>query len=156
MRSPKLKSAVYRSTKRYGHEVGFSCAFRQWKADSHCNLLHGYALAFTFTFEATELDHRNWVVDFGGLKALKNMLEKTFDHKTVVAEDDPYLFELQNLDRLGVLDLVVLPATGCEKFAALAYELAMEVLKRDGFYPRCRVVKVEVAEHGANSAIYIP
>ena len=156
LRSQKSKSDVFRSTKRYGHEVGFSCAFRQWKADSHCNLLHGYALAFTFTFEATELDHRNWVVDFGGLKALKNMLEKTFDHKTVVAEDDPYLFEFQNLDRLGVLELVTLPKTGCEQFAALGYELAMEVLKRDGFYPRCRVVKVEVAEHGANSAIYIP
>jgi 6-pyruvoyltetrahydropterin/6-carboxytetrahydropterin synthase len=147
---------VFRSTKRYGHEVGFSCAFRQWKADSHCNLLHGYALAFKFTFEATELDHRNWVVDFGGLKALKNHLETFFDHKTVVAEDDPYLSELQNLHRLGVLDLVVLPATGCEAFAAHAYVLAMDILKRDGFYPRCRVVEVEVAEHGANSGIFIP
>ena len=58
--------AVFRSTKTYGHEMGFSCAFRQHRADSHCRLVHGYALAFHFEFEATELDVRNWVVDFGG------------------------------------------------------------------------------------------
>ena len=36
-------------------------------------LLHGYSLAFTFKFGCTELDHKNWAVDFGGLKAFKEM-----------------------------------------------------------------------------------
>ena len=74
---------MYQSGKTYGHEVGFSCAFRQHKAQSHCKFLHGYALSFKFIFEADELDARNWVVDFGSLKSLKGWLENTFDHKTI-------------------------------------------------------------------------
>ena len=147
---------MFRSTKKYGHEIGFSCAFRQWKADSHCRFVHGYALSFKFTFEATELDYRNWVVDFGGLKGLKNKLETYFDHKTVIAEDDPELELFQQMDEAGVMDLVIAPAIGVEKFAEMAYNLATATLIEMNQVPRCRVVEVEVAEHGANSAIYIP
>lgn len=147
---------MFRSTKTYGHEVGLSCAFRQWKATSHCNFLHGYALSFKFTFEATELDERNWVVDFGGLKKLKKKLEDLFDHKTVIAQDDPHLMAFLALDQAKVIDLSVVPAVGVEKFAEMAYILAKETLEEEGFAPRCSVVEVEVAEHGANSAIYRP
>ncbi len=42
---------IYRSTKMYDHNEGLSCCFRQWRAtDSHCRLIHGYALAFKFVF----------------------------------------------------------------------------------------------------------
>lgn len=145
---------MFRSTKTYGHEVGFSCAFRQWKATSHCNFVHGYALAFKFTFEATELDERNWVVDFGGLKKLKAQLEEYFDHKTVIAQDDPELELFKKLDEAKVIDLVIAPAVGVEKFAEMAFILATRVLEEEGYAPRCRVIEVEVAEHGANSAIF--
>ena len=47
-------------------------AFRQWRADSHCKFLHGYSFEFEFEFGAHELDERNWVVDFGGLKELES------------------------------------------------------------------------------------
>jgi len=148
---------MFRSTKQYGHEVGLTTAFRQWKATkSHCQFIHGYALAIKFTFEAEELDQRNWVVDFGGLKSLKKKLENTFDHKTVVASDDPYLSIFENLHGLGIIDLTILPDVGCEKFAEFAYRLAADTLEEEGFSPRCKVVEVEVAEHGANSAIYRP
>ncbi len=148
---------MFRSTKRYGHEVGLTCAFRQWRATkSHCQFLHGYALAIKFTFEATALDEKNWVVDFGGLKSLKKKLENTFDHKTVVAADDPHLEAFENLHQLGVIDLTILPDVGCEKFAEFAYNLAFDTLKEEGYFPRCKVTEVEVAEHGANSAIYRP
>ena len=47
----------YLSTKHYGHNIGLSAVFRQPNADhSHCHLLHGYSLAFTFTFGCDELD----------------------------------------------------------------------------------------------------
>lgn len=147
---------TYLSTKTYGHEIGLSCVFRQWKANSHCNQLHGYALAFRFVFEATELDYRNWVVDFGGLKGLKMSLQHHFDHKTVVAQDDPKRAELEALHQLGIADVVIVPAVGCEKFAELASELATEELKALGIAERVRVVEVECSEHGANSAIYRP
>ncbi len=145
---------AYRSTKTYGHECGFSCAFRQWRADSHCRLVHGYALSFKFTFEADELDARNWVVDFGSLKGLKGMLESTFDHTTLVAKDDPEIDWFREAKGRGILDLVEVDKAGCEAFAELAYEAAQQWLKWNGYAPRCRVVSVEVSEHGANSAIY--
>jgi len=145
---------VFQSTKTYGHNMGFSCAFRQWRADSHCRLLHGYALGFKFIFEATELDLRNWVVDFGGLKSLKQILADTFDHTTIIAEDDPYLELFRRMESKGICRLVVLPAAGCEMFAKFVYEVAEIWLRDAGFAPRCKLVSVEVSEHGANSAIY--
>ena len=147
---------TYRSTKHYGHEQGFSCAFRQWRAQSHCRLVHGYALAFTFVFEAEELDYRNWVVDFGGLKELKEMLRASFDHTTIVAEDDPDLEWFRTAEKRGMLNLVVLPAAGCEKFAEMVGQVTMQLLIDLGYGNRVRLVSCEVREHGANSAIYKP
>ena len=72
----------YYSTKTYGHNIGLSAVFRQPHADhSHCKYLHGYSLAFKFTFGCSDLDNKNWAVDFGGLKPLKQWLEDSFDHK---------------------------------------------------------------------------
>ena len=114
------------STKHYGHNIGLSAVFRQPNADhSHCHLLHGYSLAFTFTFGCDELDNKNWAVDFGGLKPLKAWLEDMFDHKLCVDKDD----------------------------AQHAFEFADKLI-REKTNNRCYCVKVECAEHGANSAIY--
>ena len=145
---------TYRSTKTFGHNLGLSACFRQHRAHSHCNLLHGYALAIRLEFEAVELDCRGWVVDFGSMKSLKAMLEGTFDHKLLVAEDDPMKDELCALQGLGLADVVVVPSTGCESFAYLIYECVKVWLKDNGYSPRCSIVSVEVSEHGANSAIY--
>lgn len=144
----------YRSTKTFGHNIGLSAAFRQHRAESHCRLLHGYALEIRVEFEADELDVRNWVVDFGGLKEFRGRLEDTFDHKLLVAEDDPMKDELCQLAGLGLADVVVVEATGCEAFAKLIFDYAQLWLKDFGYGDRCRVHSVEVREHGANSAIY--
>jgi 6-pyruvoyltetrahydropterin/6-carboxytetrahydropterin synthase len=148
---------AYTSTKTYGHETGLSCCFRQWRAThSHCQNLHGYALSIHLKFEATALDDRNWVVDFGGLKDLKRWLQDTFDHTTVTAHDDPHLDWFHRGHEIGILKLVILPDVGCERFAALVWAKATEWLETNGLSPRCRVTEVEVREHGANSAIYRP
>ena len=74
---------AYYSTKKYDHNEGLSCAFRQWKAShSHCRWVHGYSIAVSFKFGAKELDDRNWVQDFGGLNPIKAWLKKNFDHTT--------------------------------------------------------------------------
>lgn len=145
---------MYVSTKTYGHDVGLSACFRQWRADSHCRFLHGYALAIRLEFEADELDVRNWVVDFGSLKGFKTLLENTFDHRLLVAEDDPYIGVMQSLDGAGLAQVVVVPATGCEAFAKLIFECGEVWLRDNGYAPRVRMRSVEVREHGANSAIY--
>ena len=118
------------STKRYGHNIGLSAVFRQPHADhSHCRFLHGYSLAFKFTFGASELDHRNWVQDFGGLKPLKQWLEDTFDHKVVLDINDPNLSHLESLQMHGLAELTKLDGVGAEKFAEHAFNFADNLVK---------------------------
>jgi len=145
---------MYSSTKTYVHSVGLACAFRQWRADSHCRFLHGYALSIKFTFCAAELDVRNWVVDFGSLKSMKGWLEDLLDHKTLVASDDPELEMFRELDKRGVICLREVPATGCEALAYHIYQFAETWLKDNGYSPRCTLKSVEVREHDGNSAVY--
>jgi 6-pyruvoyltetrahydropterin/6-carboxytetrahydropterin synthase len=144
----------YFSTKRYGHNIGLSAVFRQPNADhSHCSLLHGYSLAFKFTFACDELDNKNWAVDFGGLKPLKKWLEDSFDHKVVLTSTDPHMETFKDLEAKGLAELTIMDGVGAEKFAEHAWRYANELVKEmsDG---RCWCVEAECAEHGANSAIY--
>lgn len=145
---------TYQSTKTYGHDKGFSCAFRQWRAESHCNRLHGYSLAFKFRFEAKDLDEKNWVVDFGSLKELENELRELFDHKVVVEVNDPCRDEFIRMEKLGILEIATFESVGCEAFAKRAYDLARELIYRlHG--ERVIVAEVECSEHCGNSASYI-
>lgn len=152
---------AFQSTKTYGHEEGLSCAFRQWRANhSHCQFLHGYALSFKFVFEADQLDSRGWVMDFGGLKELKQQLKDTFDHKIAVADDDPDKKLLLALQDAGVAEVLIFDhGVGVEKFAKEAWHLAdiflREHYQREILDRNLRVVSCECAEHGANSALYI-
>ena len=146
----------YYSTKHYGHNIGLSAVFRQPNAGhSHCKFLHGYSLAFTFTFGCSELDERNWAVDFGGLKPLKAWLEETFDHKVVLDANDPYLDDFKLLEDKGLAQITIVDGVGAEKFAEHAFNFADKLI-REQTNNRCYVVKVECAEHGANSAIFQP
>lgn len=171
--------AAYISTKTYGNDRGLSCCFRQWRSThSHCSLLHGYSIGIKLVFESQTLDDRNWVMDFGGLKAFKEWAEWMFDHTLIMAEDDPHLQKFIDLasmglqDQGGVCDLRVVPAVGCEKFAELCYFVMCEII--DAYkqgnewtgpngktykqrYPigmGVRVRSVEVFEHQGNSATY--
>jgi 6-pyruvoyltetrahydropterin/6-carboxytetrahydropterin synthase len=137
--------------KSYGHDLGLSCVFRQWRAQSHCQTLHGYALAFTFEFGCTQPDENGWVVDFGSLKPLKEWLSYNFDHTLVAAQDDPVLPTLYDLEERGFLALRVFPQVGCEALARLAYLHAQAMVDKMT-ERRAFVLKVTVAEHGANSA----
>ena len=143
----------YYSTKTYGHNIGLSACFRQPNAHSHCKFLHGYSLAFKFTFACANLDERNWVVDFGGLKPLKKWLEDNFDHKVVLDENDPYLDTFKILENQALADLTIVDGVGVEMFAKHAYNFA-DKLVNDMTDQRCWVVSVECMEHGANSAVY--
>jgi len=163
--------AIYYSTKTYGNDRGLSCCFRQWRSThSHCSTLHGYSIGIKLIFSSETLDDRNWVMDFGGLKAFKEWADYMFDHTLIVAEDDPHLKIFEQLNEIsggyedrGVCDLRIVPGVGCEKFAELAYHKMAELLEEmkthasTGRYPvqsSVRLVSVEVFEHNANSAIY--
>ena len=108
-------------------------------------------------FSALNLDDRNWVVDFGGLKELEKQFRKTFDHKTLVDKNDPHIAWFKMGQNLGVLQLVILEdGVGCEMFAYKIYKLARNWLANSEFNDRCFITKVEVKEHDSNSAIYLP
>lgn len=146
---------MYVSTKRYGHDSGFSICYRQYKADSHCRLLHGYSLAFDFEFESPVLDVRNWVCDFGGFKTLKHFLEDYFDHTLLVASDDPLLDEQVALEKVDLARVRIVDKTGCEGIAEFLFWYMNEVWLTDNGYGVASGVfcrKVHVHETPANSA----
>tara|TARA_R100001509_G_scaffold124347_1_gene77957 strand:- start:30 stop:494 length:465 start_codon:yes stop_codon:yes gene_type:complete len=142
---------------------GFSTVFRQWKATTtHCRFVHGYGISFKVYFEG-ELDERNWVWDFGGMKRAKTKIDGKspkewmdymFDHTLVVAEDDPELKAFQQMDTAGVAQVRVIPATGAEKFAEYIYNKLNEFVDTET-EGRVRVTKVKFMEHGKNAACYV-
>ena len=158
---------MFTSTKVFD---GFSCCFRQWKATTtHCQFLHGYGVSFKVWFEG-DLDDRNWVWDFGGMKRAKtkidgkspkDWMDYMFDHTVLVAEDDPFLPDLEKLYHRpekglqyhGILQLRVVPATGAEKFAEFIFKKLNNFVKEET-NNRVKVKQVEFREHGKNSAIY--
>jgi len=146
--------AKYISTKTY-NQLG-PVAYRQWRADSHCNLIHGYALSFHFEFECDTLDARNWCMDFGGLKPLKGLLEDWFDHTLLVAEDDPMREHLLNLGKLKLAKITEVEKTGCEGIAAFLYEYINTIfLPNYGEKDRVWCSKVEVRETDSNMAMRV-
>jgi len=141
---------------------GFSTVFRQWKAeDTHCRFLHGYGISFKVYFEG-ELDHRNWVWDFGGMKRAntkidgkspKEWMDYMFDHTVIIAKDDPGMGGWKTMDELGVIQLRIIEATGAEKFSEYIYNKLNEFVKTETDN-RVRVTKVKFMEHGKNAAYY--
>lgn len=141
---------------------GFSTVFRQWKAETtHCRFVHGYGVSFKVWFEG-ELDERNWVWDFGGMKRAKGKIDGMspkawmdymFDHTMIIAEDDPWLDAFKQMETAEVAQVRIIPATGAEKFAEYIYNKLNPFIQEetDG---RVRVTQVEFREHGKNSAIY--
>ena len=151
--------AKFQSTKLFD---GFSTCFRQWRADgTHCKYLHGYGVSFKVWFEG-DLDHRNWVWDFGGMKRAKGTIDgiqpkawmdHMFDHTTIIAEDDPELEMFQELYQREVIQLRILPSVGAEQFAKYVFEKINQFIHEET-NGRVKVRKVEFREHNKNSVIY--
>ena len=142
---------------------GFSTVFRQWKAEkTHCRFLHGYGISFKVYFEG-DLDHRNWVWDFGGMKRAKTLIDGMqpkkwmdymFDHTVIVAEDDPEMKLYGDMQAAGMIQLRIIPATGAEKFSEYIFNKLNDFVHVET-KGRVRVTKVKFMEHGKNAACYI-
>ena len=142
---------------------GFSTVFRQWKAETtHCRFVHGYGISFKVYFEG-DLDVRNWVWDFGGMKRAKTQIDGKspkewmdymFDHTLIVAEDDPFIKAFQQMEEAGVAQVRIIPATGAEKFAEYIYNKLNKFVDTET-EGRVRVTKVKFMEHGKNAACYV-
>ena len=151
--------AKFQSTKLFD---GFSTVFRQWKAEgTHCRFLHGYGVSFRVWFEG-ELDERNWVWDFGGMKRAngkidgknpKEWMDYMFDHTTIVATDDPGIGGFRTMNELGIIQLRELEAVGAEQFAKYIFE-KLNTFVQEETSGRVSVVRVEFMENNKNTAIY--
>jgi 6-pyruvoyltetrahydropterin/6-carboxytetrahydropterin synthase len=149
----------FQSTKLFD---GYSTVFRQWKAEgTHCRFLHGYGVSFRVWFEG-ELDERNWVWDFGGMKRAKGTIDGMnpkawmdymFDHTTIIAEDDPGLNGFKTMNELDIIQLRIIPAVGAEQFAKYIFE-KLNTFVQEETENRVKVVRVEFMEHSKNTAIY--
>ena len=124
----------FKSTKIFD---GFSTVFRQWQAkDTHCRFLHGYAIEFKVTFEG-ELDHRNWVWDFGGMKRAKTQID---------------IFK--DMHMKGIIQLRPMSGpVGAERFAEYIYK-KLDAFVQEETDGRVSIARVEFFENKKNTAIY--
>lgn len=140
---------MYKVTKSYGPERGFSCAFRQWSSDTDCQFLHGYSLSFKIELESSSLDINNWVYDFGKFSFLDSWLREKFDHTLLVAKNDPELDLIKSLNH-KTAKVVELEKISCEYFA----EITFKFIESHFSNLNVRVNSVIVSEHSSNSAGY--
>jgi 6-pyruvoyltetrahydropterin/6-carboxytetrahydropterin synthase len=129
-------------TKRYD-EIPF--AHRQHTHKGHCALIHGHNWSFEFEFSCSRFDENGFVIDFGQLSWLKEILME-WDHKCLLAEDDPIIPLLENViltrpssvipgaealsSFIGIVKIPKPFTPSCEGLAFLLYEKVSEELVR--------------------------
>jgi len=141
---------------------GYSTVFRQWRAEgTHCKYLHGYGVSFKVWFEG-ELDERNWVWDFGGMKRAKGTIDGMnpkawmdymFDHTVIISENDPNINLFRSMDESNIIQLRIIPLVGAEQFAKYIYEKLNTFIQAET-EGRVKVTQVEFREHEKNTAFY--
>ena len=144
----------YKSSKRFGP---ITTGHRQWRDKGHCSYVHGYGRYVRLTFEATELDERGWVMDFGGLKDVKSWIESEWDHRTLIAADAPTIPELKTLEEVGGINLNILPEgylPGIEESCRYLYDKLNPVIQRKT-NNRVEITRVEIWETEKNQAEYV-
>ena len=99
-----------------------------------------------------------WVMDFGYLREIKQWLEEQWDHRTLIASDDPNLEDIKQLHQLGVININIMDVEkgygpGIEASCKFVYDYVNDWAMKQS-RNRVKVSKVEIWEHENNSAIY--
>jgi len=146
---------MFTSSKRFGP---ITTGHRQWKHDGHCSHVHGYGRIVEITFKSNELDYRGWVMDFGNLKEVKDWFDEEWDHRVLLAHDDPLLSEFIHIAELGGMDINVLPkeyGPGIEQSCKYVYNEVNPIIDRltSG---AVWISKVKIFEHENNWATFKP
>ena len=144
----------FESTKKLGP---ISVGHRQWRDDGHCAWVHGYGRYIQFTFEG-DLDERQWVMDFGDLKDVKQWLEDQWDHRVMIASDDPQLEKLKEMHALNIMNINVMDVDkgwgpGIEASCKFVHDHVAPMIDKKT-HGRVKLSKVEIWEHERNSAVY--
>lgn len=149
-------ASKFYSTKRIGP---ISTGHRQWRDEGHCRWAHGYGRYVKFTFACTTLDDKMWCMDFGDLKWVKKWLEDQWDHRMLIASDDPLLDTWKQLHEADGINLNIMDVTkghgpGIEASCKFVFDNINPKIKEmtDG---RVWIDMVEIYEHEFNSAFYV-
>ena len=148
---------MFRIIKKYPHSLGLSCCYRQRQSNTHCSLLHGYALSFSFCFESETLDSCGHVVDFGRLHEIQLWLISRFDHVLLWEKDD---------------ELRLTPDKKVASIRYVDYSISLENIAKELFFDVTSLIDADIAlldeagnrklkwvecsEHEGNSARYTP
>ena len=133
---------MYSVTRR----VYFCYGHRLLDYDGVCRHPHGHNVTAEIEVRSDALDHRGMVVDFGEIKqALKDWIDREFDHKMILRRDDPLVKPLTDL---GEPVFLVDTNPTVELLAKLIFDAGRQL----GF----PVVRVTVYETAASYATYRP
>lgn len=147
---------TYTCTKRYPE---ICVAHRNWNSGTHCARIHGYARTVEITIVARNLDEKQWVMDLGNLRFIKEVLTREWDHRLLVSDDDPLLADFHHLAGKGALDLNILPRAkgwgpGLEASCRHLYDLIAPGVRKAS-EGRCVVSKIEIWEKTDNRAALV-
>ena len=113
---PRPSSPLYKMNLCFGTSRAYLCCMRQVRdINTSCHILHGYSLTFTLTIATRELDERQWIMESVSIREeIDRWLFEHFDHKTLIAEDDPNLTVFEDLHQQEIISLVVLKDSSSE------------------------------------------
>lgn len=151
----KMASKFY-STKRIGP---ISTGHRQWRDQGHCRWAHGYGRYIKFTFACETLDDKMWCMDFGDLRWVKKWLEEQWDHRMLIASDDPLLDMWKQVHEADGINLNIMDVTkghgpGIEGSCKFVFDNINPQIKQLT-NNRVWIDTIEIYEHEFNSAFYI-
>lgn len=140
----------YTITKSYNN---LKAAHAQWRHEGHCKRAHGENWTIHITFTTLELDDKNFIVDFGGLRGLRDQLEHYFDHTLLLDEDDPQKTLFDALSEAGRAKIHYLPSASAEGLSKFVFGLSNDYILNftNG---RVWVQEVTVEEDCKNTATY--
>lgn len=129
-------------------------AHRQHRHAGHCARIHGHSWTLSLNFACSELDRHGFVVDFGGLRFLKDWIDTHLDHACVLSADDPELAWVRSKDG-SVFKLLVVESASAEGIARHLHA-ALDPLVRAETGGRAWIAELELHEDSRNSVRFVP
>lgn len=140
----------YRITKEY---IQYPFAHRHPNHDGKCRWVHGHNWDFTFEFGCDELDKMGFVVDFGKLRWIRDILDEKFNHTLVVEKTDKWLDHYKVLADNDAANIVELDDVSAEGLSKYLHDL-INPMVIERFSERVWIHSVSVNEDNKNKAIY--
>ena len=129
-------------------------AHRQHRHAGHCARIHGHSWSLSLTFACAELDRHGFVVDFGGLRFLREWIDAYLDHACVLSADDLELAWVRSKDG-SVFKLLVVANASAEGIAQHLHA-TLDPMVRAQTEGRAWIAEVELHEDSRNSVRYVP